>query len=179
MADENTIEPTTNTSEVEASQAAESAPETLGENGTKALQAEREARRAAEKARKDLEAQLAEVSGKLQKHEEANSTEIEKALKRAERAEKLATEFQTASESANLKLTRYEVAQEKGVTGEALNLLNGSSREELEAQADSILSIMKAHKESVTAPVVSQEGKTPATLSGPEADFANAMKAFL
>jgi hypothetical protein len=98
----------------------------------------------AENARWRKEAQ--EAKAKAEEYENANASEIEKANKRAERAEQEAAANRAA-------LTRYEVANEKQVPPEAVDLLTGTTREELEAQADKILTFAKA-----SAPVPEFDG---------------------
>lgn len=59
--------------------------------------------------------------------------------------EKLAdqlAEAQASASEAQAKLARYEIASLKGIPAEALDLLTGSSREDLEAQADKLLSLI-------------------------------------
>lgn len=149
-------------------------PEVLGDAGKKALQAEREARKQAETAKKELEAQISDLTAKVETFEAGNRSEIENARIAAEKATEAQQAAENARAEAELKLLRYEIAQEKGITGSALNLLDGATREELEAKADSILSIIDANK---SAPVIPQEGHAPTTSGGPGADFANAVRA--
>jgi hypothetical protein len=80
----------------------------------------------------DLKAKAA----KLDEIEAANASEIEKAQAKATKAEQAAAQ-------AEAKLTRFEVAAEKQIPADALDLLNGSSREELEASAEKILALVK------------------------------------
>lgn len=59
--------------------------------------------------------------------------------------ERLAEQLATAkaeAESARTTLIRYEVASEKGIPADAIKLLNGSSREELEDAADALLALI-------------------------------------
>lgn len=118
--------------------------EPLGEPGKAALVAEREARKTAEK-------ELKALRGKVQEFEDRDKTELERAQAAVEAAARERDEATSA-------LLRYEVAAEKGVPNDALPLLSGSTREELEAKADSILSLIKASK---PGPVVPLEGKSP------------------
>lgn len=153
-------------------------PEVLGEKGIEALRKEREAHKAAEAARKQTELELIEARNRLEQFESGQRNELQNAQHAAEKAsEALANESKRA-DAAETALMRYEIAQEKGITGDALNLLVGSTREELETSADSILKVINAHKQ-VSAPVVQAEGRSGASLAGPEQDFANAMSAFL
>ena len=56
-------------------------------------------------------------------------------------ADELAKAKSEASESAS-RLMRYEIAAQKGISADALDLINGSTREELEAAADKLLSLI-------------------------------------
>jgi hypothetical protein len=116
--------------------APEAGEEQLGEGGKKALQAERA--RAA-KAEADLKA--------LQQ-------QIEDSTKSAEQkaAEALASAQAQANEAAARAL-RYEVAAEKGLDLALAARLTGATREELEADADTLMSLIpKAPDGAPTAP---------------------------
>ena len=150
-----------------ADQVTEGSP-ALGEAGKKALQAERDARKQAEAARKDLEAQLKAVQAKVQEFEDADKTEVEKANAAVERANSQIAEMEARATAAETALLRYEIAQEKGITGKALDLLVGSTREELEAKADSILEITK-HVTPANPLHITAEGNSPDTNASEEA----------
>lgn len=69
--------------------------------------------------------------------------EYEAAQKPAQ--ERLAEELETykaQATQAEATLLRYEIAAEKGISGDATRLLKGTSREELEAEADLLLSLI-------------------------------------
>lgn len=104
----------------------------------RALEAERTAAKEAKKRADALEA-------KVREYEEANASEIEKAQNKATKAEEKAAEAQA-------KLLRYEVAQDKQIPAEAVELLSGSSREDLEASADRILALIEKNGEKDKAP---------------------------
>lgn len=93
----------------------------LGDAGKKALAAEREARKAAEK--------------ELAKYRKA---EVDKADADKTEAEKRAAS-EARAEAAELRATRLEVAHEKGLTPAQAKRLVGTTREELEADADEVL----------------------------------------
>lgn len=97
---------------------------------------------AAAKANEDAAKRLAEI-------EEAQKTEAQKAQERLDAAEKRAVELE-------LKAARAEVAAAKGVPVE---LLSGSTREELEAAADALIAFKGAQP---NGPVVPSQGATPA-----------------
>jgi hypothetical protein len=91
----------------------------LGDAGEKALAAERKARREAEAALKDVQAQLQQLTDKDKS--ELDKLRDENAQLKAEAAD------------AATRALRLEVAAEKGVKA---RWLTGATREELEAAAD-------------------------------------------
>lgn len=97
----------------------------LGDAGKKALDAERRARRAAEKKTADLEARLKEI-------EDKDKSDSDKAAEKLAAAEARATE-------AESKLLRTEVAAAKGLSPAQAMRLVGTTKEELEADADVLL----------------------------------------
>ena len=93
------------------------------------------------KARQEAEAKIAE-------YENANKSELEKLAGKLTKAERDKAE-------AEARLLRYEVAAEKQVPADALDLLTGNTREELEARADKLLELVKNK-----APAVEFDGGT-------------------
>jgi hypothetical protein len=87
-----------------------------------------EVERALRKANKEAET----LRLKLREFEDRDKSEAEKLADRAETAEKRAAE-------AEQRLLRSEVAAEKGLTAAQARRLVGSTREELEADADDLL----------------------------------------
>jgi hypothetical protein len=78
-------------------------------------------------------------------------------------ADELARTKAEASE-ANAKLTRLEVAALKGIPAEALDLLSGSTREDLEAQADKLLSLI-AEQSKPKSPLPDENQGKPTSVS--------------
>lgn len=76
-----------------------------------------------------------EQADKWREYEQSQKSEHEKL------AEQLASTQAVASE-ATTKLLKYEVASQKGIPADALDLLVGSTREELESAADKLLSLI-------------------------------------
>lgn len=108
----------------------------LGDAGKKAIAEERAARRAAETQRKELEARLKELeplAAKAKQLEDAKKTEAEKLGEKLTAAEKRAA-------AAEERALRLEVATAKGLTPAQAKRLVGSTKEELEADADELLS---------------------------------------
>lgn len=70
-------------------------------------------------------------------------------------SEKLAA-AEAAAANAVAKLTRYEVAASKGVPAEAIELLTGTTKEELEAAADKLLALIANQSKAAPKPDVNQ-----------------------
>lgn len=107
----------------------EDAPEAdeqeLGTGGKRALTAEREARRAAER-------ELSEARAALKEIEDAKLSELERAQRDAQEArEQLA--------ALRVENTRYQVVQTKGVPAELAEFITGDTEEEMAAKADLLL----------------------------------------
>lgn len=81
----------------------------------------------------------AEAARKLAEIEEANKTELQKAIERAETAEKALSS--TATETLRLK-----VAAKHSISGEYLDLLHGSDEESLEANAAKLAPLIEGTK---------------------------------
>lgn len=108
----------------------------LGDTGVKALQAERDARK---KAEADLKAMRQQI-------EDSQKSAEQKA------AEALAAAQASANEAA-AKALRYEVAAEKGLDLALAARLTGSTKEELEADADALMALIpKAPEATPPAP---------------------------
>lgn len=101
----------------------------LGDGGKKAIDAEREARRQAEK-------QLREARAALKEYEDRDKTELELLRERAESAEKNAAEAERAVAAAEQHALRIKVSAEKGVPAERLA---GTTEDELRASADELI----------------------------------------
>lgn len=91
--------------------------------------------KALEKANKEAETYRL----KLKKYEDRDKTD-------AEKLEERATSAETRAVAAEGKLLRLEVASSKGLPAELVARMQGSSREELEADADELLTLVKPVK---------------------------------
>ena len=97
-------------------------PASLGDGGKKALDAERAARKAAEKAANDLQKRLDAIN-------QANETAIEKAQREAKEA-------QEAAAKATADALRFRVAAKHGISDEDADLfLTGADEDTLARQA--------------------------------------------
>lgn len=102
--------------------------------------------------------------------------EYEASLKPAQErmAEELAA-TKAEAESARTALLRYEVAAEKEIPAEAVKLLQGSTREELEEAADALLALIANQSKPKSPKPDASQGK-PATSGSSTADqFASAL----
>ena len=132
----------------------------LGENGEKALRAEREARSAAEKNAAALPKQLDDIAA-------ANLSDLEK-------AQKAAADAQAAADKATTEALRLRVAAKHGISDEDADLfLTGSDAETVEKQAAALVARTSTGSQPGPRPDLSQGSKgTPAT-GDPAQDFAN------
>lgn len=97
-------------------------PAELGEGGKKALEAERTARKAAEKAAADLQAKLDDIN-------RANETELDKARREA-------TEAREQAQQAAADAIRFRIAAEKGITDNVDLILTAGDEDTMRRQAD-------------------------------------------
>ena len=111
------------------------AEEPLGEGGVKALQAERA--RAA-KAEADLKAYRQEIEDSKKTAEQKSADAI--------------TAATAAAGEATAKALRYEVAAAKGIDLALAARLTGSTREELEADADALMTLIPKAAEPAIPP---------------------------
>lgn len=135
----------------------------LGEAGLKALQREREARKALERQLAELAPlkQLADLLGG--KSTGDAKTDLERLTERMDQYERQITEERMAR-------WRAEVAAEKGLSPALAERLRGSSKEELAADADALLALIPAQSSGPRnpAPDPSQgvrSGAAPAQLT--------------
>lgn len=112
----------------------------LGDAGKKALAAERKRATEAEK-------ELARYRKAEQDKADADKSELQKAAEAREAAEKRAVD-------AESRALRLEVAQEKGLTAAQAKRLQGSTREELETDAEELLAAFPAQPAAPAKPAV-------------------------
>lgn len=117
-------------SQNQGSETTQGEPADLGDAGKKALTAERDARKAAEKAAADLQAKLDQI-------EKANLSELEKAQLAAKEAQDQLAEITRQN-------LRNSVALAKGVPADLAEFLTGDTEDELNAKADTLLTRLNA-----------------------------------
>lgn len=116
--------------------------EKLGEHGLTALKNER-------RANKSLREQLAAANARIKEFEDRDKTDAEKASERIASLEKSNT-------SNAAKALRYEVAVDKQLPKVLAERLQGSTREELESDADSLLKLVSVQNNTNVKPDPSQ-----------------------
>lgn len=130
--------------------------EQLGEGGKKALQAEREARKQADKRVAELEAQLAQTGT-------ANEDALKEAQTLAQQAQEQLTQAQT--EAARYKVAaRFGVSTEPGeedAPSDAEMFLTGSTEEELISQAQRLQAIRQASQDDALVDLTQGGGGRP------------------
>lgn len=103
--------------------------------------------------------------------------EYERSLKPEQ--ERLAEELVSArqeAESARIQLMKYEIAAEKGIPSEAIKLLNGSSKEELEENSEALMTLIAKQSETKQPKPDSSQGRPVGQGGNSTADlFADAV----
>lgn len=89
--------------------------------------------------------QIKAKAEELDRIKEENASELDKAQSKLSKTERERDEAKAA-------LLRFEVAAEKQVPSEALDLLTGNTREELEAKADKLLELVKSRTDTDKKP---------------------------
>jgi hypothetical protein len=166
MADDNTA--STETAEVETPSG--EATETANDSTKPAGDVPPEVKRALAKANKEAET----LRLKLKEFEDRDKSEAEKLAERVDAAEKRAVEMEAAA-------LRLEVAAEKGLSPAQAKRLVGTTRDELEADADELLTTFKPPEqpdESAAITTALDLGtRGTATVAGdPATDFAKFLK---
>lgn len=118
----------------------------LGDAGKRAIAAEREARKKAEQA-------VSELNAELQQLKDKDKSDSEKLADRLAAAERRAAEAESTA-------ARMEVAAAKGLSAAQARRLVGTTREELEADADELLSSFRPQGQDNTS---GDRPPTPAT----------------
>lgn len=112
----------------------------------------------------------ADAAKRLQEIEDAGKTEQERL------SEQLAIAAKERDEAAG-KLTRYEVAADKSLPQNAVALLTGSTREEIEASADALLELLQS--KGTPKPVGSLGNNSGNSGGSPAQEFASFLNAQL
>lgn len=135
----------------------------LGENGEKALKAERDARKAAEQSAAALQKQLDDIAA-------ANLSDLEK-------AQKLAKDAEEAAAKATAEALRLRVAAKHGISDEDADLfLTGADTETLEKQAARLVERTPSTSPTSPKPDLSQGGKGAAPTGSTADQFAAAIE---
>lgn len=143
--------------------ATDTAGEQLGDAGKKALIAEREARKAAEKRAADIEARLRE-------YENAQMSELE-------RAQQQAKEWQQQAETATVTALRFQIASRHGINADDADVfLTGTTEEEMTAQATRLAALTTSTGPTGPKPDRTQGGQGAAPQKTTAEKFADAFE---
>ena len=138
--------------EPKAQQQGDPADKPLGENGEKALRAERD-------RAKELERQLNAASSRLAEIERANETALEKAQREA-------TEAREAANQATVEALRFRIAAETGITDNVDLILTAADEETMRRQA-TLWGSRQSETPAGPRPDLTQGGSgTPPALNG-------------
>jgi colicin import membrane protein len=150
--DKHMSEDTTTTADAPEDAEVSTESQELGEAGQKAIKAERDARKAAERT-------AAELSAKLKSFEDANLSELERSKKAADEA---------AAELAQLRIenVRNRVALTKGVPADLIEFLTGSTEEDVAAKADLLMARLGASGTPKPDPSQGAKGTTTQGTTG-------------
>jgi hypothetical protein len=127
--EETQINATTESAEVEANDT-DSKIETAAEQTTESTDWKKEARKWEARAKADKE-----LADKYREYESSQKTDFEKLQEEL-------NDYKSKAEANELAKLKLEVATDKELPREALDLLTGSNREELEAKAEALLSLI-------------------------------------
>lgn len=104
--------------------------------------------------------EIQQLREQLEERDEKEKSELEKAQGKATKAE------QRAAEAEN-KLLRFQVATEKELPSAFVSRLQGNTREELEADADALLELVKSRSEQEKTPDFDGGAREPAEDTDP------------
>lgn len=106
--------------------------------------------------------------------------EYESSLKSEDekRAERL-VEVEKELEAERAERARLEIASDKGITGEAVKLLTGSTREEIIVQADALLKLLADQASPKTPKPIGQQGRETEETNSTAESFARALGSLL
>lgn len=161
---------------------AEAISDDLGESGKAALQKEREARQALARELAEAKSLQQQFADKVKEFEDRDKSETEKLNDQLARLQKQLTDKDAEVAAAKVASLRAEVAADKHVPA---GRLHGTTREELEADADAYLAEVAANtanKRPPKAPTPSsglKSGASPTsdTATDPKARAVAAMRA--
>jgi septal ring factor EnvC (AmiA/AmiB activator) len=129
-------EPENTTENTEVAEDDLSATDDLGDAGKKALAEERKARRALEKQLKEATTAAEAAQGQIRQFEDRDKSEAQKVAERIAELEKQLADKDTELSRKDQDILRRDIAKDKGVP---VNLVTGSTQEEMETAANAAL----------------------------------------
>lgn len=100
-----------------------------------------------------------ELAKKWKEHEDSFKTEEQKRIEELEA-------YKREVDAQKLEAVKYKLAAEKGLTPEALQLLDGNTEEELVSKADAIVALLSVNGTNNSPKPVSTQGKGNTTDEG-------------
>lgn len=182
MAEQNATPDTTEETHVEVEEttrATTNGDETaLGEAGKRALDAERRARKDADRKLAEYEKRLAEANKRIEGFEDANRDELEKREHKLKKAHEDLEKAQNELRSLNRKVLTTQIAADYGLPADMAVRLQGDTEEELREDAEKLQALI-APKSPRTPWPVTQEGADTGRNRTAQQAFADALKPFL
>jgi len=129
----------------------------LGDKGIAALKAERDARRAAEKERAELQKRIDAIEQQQREAEDAKAKEKGEWEKVAKQREEELAEVRAQLAARDLRDRKAAIAKQHGIPEEAIGRLSGSTDDELEEDAKALAKILKPRE----APETDAGERTP------------------
>lgn len=120
--------------------------EDLGDKGKAAIQREREARKAAEKAAADTQKRIDALEAKQREVEEAKAKEQGDFKTLLEQREAELADMKAKLEARDLKDRKAAIAKANGIPEDAISRLQGATDEELEEDAKALAKLLKARE---------------------------------
>lgn len=149
----------------------------LGEGGLKALNAERDARAAAETARVAAEKEAADLKAKLDAIEQSKMTELEKVQKAVAEAAEKTSQLEKEIAARDLQILKQNIGAEFKLPPELVGRLQGADEAALRADAKSLAEIVPDSPFPKADP---SQGAKGAVVGGTNADrFASFLDAKL
>lgn len=181
MADQNATPENTEETHVEVTETArtETGDENaLGDAGKRALDAERRARKDADKRVAEAEKRLAEAQKRIEGFEDANRDELEKREHKLKKAQEQLEAKQRELDALNRKVLTTQIAAEYNLPADMGTRLQGDNEEELREDAEKLQALIAPKSPRVPWPVAQEGGETGKNRTAQQA-FADALRPFL
>lgn len=150
----------------------------LGDAGKRALDAERRARKEADKRVAEAEKRLEEAQKRIDGFEDANRNELEKREHKLKKAQEQLEAKQRELDALNHKVLTTQIAADYNLPADMASRLQGNSEEELREDAEKLQALIAPRNPRVPLPVL-QEGADSGKNRTAKQAFADAVRPFL